>query len=365
MAELAREPLIEFGDHSYEHPHMSHLPVGAHRRGDRPDRGGAGEVRQARVAFRPPFGEWSSRLIYVVQDLQLPTVTWDIVSGDPERAHDDRRDDPQRRRARRAPDRSSSFTSTAAATRRREALPVIVRELRERGFRFVQVSELMARRRAPARRSTCAGTAGRLPATSRRPSRRSRATCRRRRPRRGRSERRRAVAMPDRPRVAGRRAQPGRLDRRHRAVAGLGYRAAALGRYLARLARAGEVWVRARAAGRGGGSAPRRRRGDGRFSAGRLHRPAGGQAGRRAGRGWAARWSRTSRRACSPRRRWLFVVVRRRQPRRAAFLPTAGLRAASVGSPIWCARGRIELLLRASAGVSRNVVAPAPTRASG
>src|SRR5947199_8840469 len=27
MAELASDPLVEFGDHSYDHPHMSHLPV--------------------------------------------------------------------------------------------------------------------------------------------------------------------------------------------------------------------------------------------------------------------------------------------------------------------------------------------------
>ena len=27
MAELAADPLVEFGDHSYDHPHMSQLPV--------------------------------------------------------------------------------------------------------------------------------------------------------------------------------------------------------------------------------------------------------------------------------------------------------------------------------------------------
>ena len=119
MAELARDPLIEFGDHSYDHPHMSHLPVA--RIVEEIDQTEAALAKYGKhsVAFRPPFGEWSPRLIYVVQDLQLPTVTWDVVSGDPSARTTTDGDDPQRSSARRAPVRSSSFTSTGAATRRR------------------------------------------------------------------------------------------------------------------------------------------------------------------------------------------------------------------------------------------------------
>src|SRR3954463_4507991 len=83
MAELAADPLIEFGDHSYDHPHMSHLPVA--RIVEEIDQTEAALAKYGKhsVAFRPPFGEWSQRLVYVVQDLRLPTVTWDVVSGDP------------------------------------------------------------------------------------------------------------------------------------------------------------------------------------------------------------------------------------------------------------------------------------------
>jgi peptidoglycan/xylan/chitin deacetylase (PgdA/CDA1 family) len=143
MAELSAEPLIEFGDHSYDHPHMSHLPVA--RIVEEIDQTEAALAKYGKrsVAFRPPFGEWNQRLVYIVQDLQLQTVTWDVVSGDP-----------------------SAKTTTAGMIRNvvgkaragsivvfhingrgyktAQALPTIVRELRERGFRFVPVSELLA-----------------------------------------------------------------------------------------------------------------------------------------------------------------------------------------------------------------------------
>ena len=80
MAALVREPLVEFGDHSYDHPHMSRLPAA-----DEIDRTEAalGRYGKHSVAFRPPFGEWSRRLVDVAREKGLPLVTWDVVSGDP------------------------------------------------------------------------------------------------------------------------------------------------------------------------------------------------------------------------------------------------------------------------------------------
>ena len=67
MAELARDPLVEFGDHSYDHPHMSRLP--AARIGEEIDQTEAALARYGKnsVAFRPPFGDWSQRVVDVVQ----------------------------------------------------------------------------------------------------------------------------------------------------------------------------------------------------------------------------------------------------------------------------------------------------------
>jgi peptidoglycan/xylan/chitin deacetylase (PgdA/CDA1 family) len=143
MQELAADPLIEFGDHSYDHPHMAHLPVA--RVVEEIDQTEAALAKYGKhsVAFRPPYGEWSSRLIYVLQDLRLPTVTWDVVSGDPS-AHTTI-DGMVRNVVPKA--RAGSiiiFHINGRGWKTAEALPSIVRQLRERGFRFVPLSELMA-----------------------------------------------------------------------------------------------------------------------------------------------------------------------------------------------------------------------------
>jgi peptidoglycan/xylan/chitin deacetylase (PgdA/CDA1 family) len=147
MAELSADPLIEFGDHSYDHPHMSHLPVA--RIVEEIDQTEAALARYGKhsVAFRPPFGEWSSRLIYVVQDLRLPTVTWDVVSGDPSAKTTTegmiRNVVPKARAG-----SIIVFHINGRGLKTAQALPTIVHQLRERGFRFVHVSELMAAGRA-------------------------------------------------------------------------------------------------------------------------------------------------------------------------------------------------------------------------
>ena len=143
MTELAAEPLIEFGDHSYDHPHMSHLPIA--RIVEEIDQTEAALARYGKrsVAFRPPFGEWSQRLVYVVQDLRLPTVTWDVVSGDPSaKTTTDGMIRTVLGKAR--PGSIVVFHINGRGHKTAQALPAIVRGLRERGFRFVHVSELMA-----------------------------------------------------------------------------------------------------------------------------------------------------------------------------------------------------------------------------
>jgi peptidoglycan/xylan/chitin deacetylase (PgdA/CDA1 family) len=145
MAELAREPLIEFGDHSYEHPHMSHMPAARIEAEIDQTAAALAKYGKRAVAFRPPFGEWSSRLIDVVQGKQLPTVTWDVVSGDPS-AHTTTAGMIKTVVSKTRPGSIVIFHINGRGHKTAEALPVIVRELRERGFRFVQVSELIASR---------------------------------------------------------------------------------------------------------------------------------------------------------------------------------------------------------------------------
>jgi peptidoglycan-N-acetylglucosamine deacetylase len=143
MAELAGEPLIEFGDHSYGHPRMSRLNAGQI----------AAEIDQTEeilarygkrsVAFRPPFGDWNHLLAAVALQKQLPLVTWDVVSGDPSAKT------TKERMIRGVLDKARSgsivvFHINGRGVQTAAALPEILRGLRERGFRFVLVSELLA-----------------------------------------------------------------------------------------------------------------------------------------------------------------------------------------------------------------------------
>ena len=118
MGDLTSDPLIEFGDHSYDHPHMTQLPAG--RVGEEIDQTEAALGRYGRhsVAFRPPFGDWNRRVIEIVHGKNLPTVTWDVVSGDPSAKTTTANMIRAVRRPRPRRDRSSSSTSMDAAGRR-------------------------------------------------------------------------------------------------------------------------------------------------------------------------------------------------------------------------------------------------------
>jgi peptidoglycan/xylan/chitin deacetylase (PgdA/CDA1 family) len=143
MTELARDPLVLFGDHSYDHPHMPRLTPA--RMGEEIDQTEAALARYGKksVAFRPPFGEWNRRLIQAASARGLPTVTWDVVSGDPSiRTTTDRM-------IRNVLDKARSgsiviFHINGRGRKTAEALPQILKGLRDRGLRFVPLPELLA-----------------------------------------------------------------------------------------------------------------------------------------------------------------------------------------------------------------------------
>jgi len=142
MGDLTSDPLIEFGDHSYDHPHMTQLPSG--RVGEEIDQTEAALGRYGRhsVAFRPPFGDWNRRVIEIVHGKNLPTVTWDVVSGDPSA----KTTTANMIRAVVGHARTGSiivFHINGRGWKTHEALPAILSGLRQRGFRFVPLSELM------------------------------------------------------------------------------------------------------------------------------------------------------------------------------------------------------------------------------
>jgi peptidoglycan/xylan/chitin deacetylase (PgdA/CDA1 family) len=143
MKELAAEPMIEFANHSYDHPHMGRLTIPEIE--DEMDRTEAalGRFGVRSVAFRPPFGEFSDRVLEVAHSKQLPAVLWDVVSGDPSAGT------TAEAMIRTVVNKTRSgsiviFHINGRATKTAQALPPILRQLRARQFHFVQLSTLLA-----------------------------------------------------------------------------------------------------------------------------------------------------------------------------------------------------------------------------
>ncbi len=142
MADLTGDPLIEFGDHSYDHPHMTTLS--AARVDEEIDATEAALSRYGRhaVAFRPPFGEWNRKLVELARQRQLPLVTWDVVSGDP----GTHATSAAIVHAVLGQARAGSiivFHINGRGWKTHEALPEVLAGLRLRGFKFVSLSELL------------------------------------------------------------------------------------------------------------------------------------------------------------------------------------------------------------------------------
>jgi peptidoglycan/xylan/chitin deacetylase (PgdA/CDA1 family) len=142
MADLMGDPLIEFGDHSYDHPHMTRLaPARVDEEIDATEAALSRYGRHA-VAFRPPFGEWNPRLLELVRQRQLPTVTWDVVSGDPS-ARATAAGIVHTVLGQARPGSIIIFHINGRGWKTHEALPDILAGLRQRGFKFVGMSELL------------------------------------------------------------------------------------------------------------------------------------------------------------------------------------------------------------------------------
>lgn len=141
---LAENPLFEIANHAFWHPHM------LQKDDDRVVR----ELRRTQeiiekttgkrpTYFRPPFGEVDDRLARLAAEAGLVTIQYDIASGDP---------DPglsAKRIVRGVVGEAQGgsiviFHMNRNGRRTAEALPEVVKQLREKGFELVTVGELLA-----------------------------------------------------------------------------------------------------------------------------------------------------------------------------------------------------------------------------
>ena len=141
---IAAAPFIELGHHSYSHPRLTLVREGRLRWQIR----STSEILEERLGrrpltLRPPAGAWNADVVRAANQEGLPVVTWSVISGDVGGRM------PPRRMVARVLDRTRPGSIIIFHINRREpftaqALPEIIAGLRERGFRFVTVSQLLA-----------------------------------------------------------------------------------------------------------------------------------------------------------------------------------------------------------------------------
>ncbi len=145
MEELASSPLIEFGDHSYDHPHMPELTPPEMAQQIDETEAALARFGKRGIAFRPPYGELSAQVLQVLARKGLPPVLWDVVSGDPS-VGSTAASIVHTVLKKTRPGSIIVFHINGRGWKTAEALPSVISELRLRGFRFVPLSEMLAAR---------------------------------------------------------------------------------------------------------------------------------------------------------------------------------------------------------------------------
>ncbi len=142
---LGRDPLFELGNHSYLHPHMTRVsPARMRAEMQRTQDIMYGLTGRQGVLFRPPYGEYNALVEQTAARLGLRTLTWSLVTGDP----DPHVTAPRIVRAVLARARPGAIVIMHVNGRgwhTAQALPILISALRARGYAFVTVSRLLGR----------------------------------------------------------------------------------------------------------------------------------------------------------------------------------------------------------------------------
>jgi len=143
--DLGRDPLFELGNHSYIHPHMTRIsPARLRAEMQRTQDIMYGLTGRQGVLFRPPYGEYNALVEQTAARLGLRTLTWSLVTGDP----DPHVTAPRLVRAVLARARPGAIVIMHVNGRgwhTAQALPILIPALRARGYAFVTVSQILSR----------------------------------------------------------------------------------------------------------------------------------------------------------------------------------------------------------------------------
>jgi polysaccharide deacetylase family sporulation protein PdaB len=130
----------EIGNHSSKHPHMSQLSkeqIIAELSGTSKK---IESITNKKVAlFRPPFGDYNNRLIETSREMGLQVIQWDVDSLD----YKDYGTDAIVKRVLSKVKNGSIVLFHNNATYTKDALPIILENLRKEEYEIVPVSELI------------------------------------------------------------------------------------------------------------------------------------------------------------------------------------------------------------------------------
>ena len=132
----------EIGTHSSTHPYMSKLDKSAIERELTTSKSAIEEITGKKVeVFRPPYGDYDDLLINTAGELGLYTIQWDVDSLDWKNLS---ANEIEKRVVSRVKNGSIVlFHNQGLHTA--EALPNIIKNLKEKGYTFVSIGELIYR----------------------------------------------------------------------------------------------------------------------------------------------------------------------------------------------------------------------------
>lgn len=150
LQRLAREPQVEFGNHSWDHPNTMDrfTPEAVRRQAERADAGIEAVTGRAPRFFRFPAGNLNDAGLAAVEAMGMPVVHWRWASGDPSRGETAEKLHARVMRLVQPGD-ILIFHINGRGWHTAEALPRIVESLEAEGYRFVQLSDYIATPRKP------------------------------------------------------------------------------------------------------------------------------------------------------------------------------------------------------------------------
>ena len=141
--ELAAHSQFELANHTFSHPHLNQIPCDNIRR----ELLRTQEIMESLTGrratlFRPPYGEYNDQVVQIAAEVGLKTVQFDLASGDPDPTF------TKERLVRYVTSMAKNGSIIVMHINGRgwhtaEALPEIIARLRDRGFTFMTVGEMM------------------------------------------------------------------------------------------------------------------------------------------------------------------------------------------------------------------------------